>query len=86
MSTKKQQELGNLIRQVKYPNRLAIFGIEYLKEFCKSLNVNIEVIEDKIQLGPNEEMVNDLISVVTCFRARMYGVRGGRKINKRIIN
>ena len=86
MSTKKQQELGNLIRQVKYPNKLAIFGIEYLKESCKSLNVNIEVIEDKIQLGPNEEMVNDLISVVTCFSARMYGVRGGRKINKRIIN
>jgi predicted site-specific integrase-resolvase len=131
VSTKKQQEMGNLIRQkerliqycnerqyniihvfeevasglndkrrelikmlrrlseidsiiVEYPDRLARFGLNYLKEFCKSLNVNIEVIEEKTQLEPNEEMVNDLISVVTCFSARMYGARGGRKIKKDI--
>lgn len=131
VSTKKQQEMGNLIRQkerltqycnerqyniihtfeevasglndkrrelikmlrrlseidtiiVEYPDRLARFGLNYLKEFCKSLNVNIEVIEEKAKLEPNEEMVNDLISVVTCFSARMYGARGGRKIKKDI--
>jgi predicted site-specific integrase-resolvase len=134
VSTKKQQEMGNLIRQkerliqycnerqyniihmfeevasglndkrrelikmlrrlseidtiiVEYPDRLARFGLNYLKEFCKSLNVNIEVIEEKAQLEPNEEneeMVNDLISVVTCFSSRMYGARGGRKIKKYI--
>ena len=69
---------------VEYPDRLARFGLNYLKEFCKSLNVNLEVIEEKAQLEPNEEMVNDLISVVTCFSARMYGARGGRKIKKDI--
>lgn len=67
---------------IEYPHRLAIFGYNYLKEFAKSLNVNIEVIEEKARLEPNEEMVNDLISVVTCFSARMYGARGGRKIKK----
>jgi predicted site-specific integrase-resolvase len=29
-------------------------------------------------------MINDLISVVTCFSARMYGERGGRKVKKDI--
>lgn len=131
VSTKKQQEMGNLIRQkerlvkycnerqyniiqifeevasglndkrreltrmlkrlseidsiiVEYPDRLARFGLNYLEEFCKSLNVNLEVIEEKARLEPNEEMVNDLISVVTCFSARMYGARGGKKIKKDI--
>jgi predicted site-specific integrase-resolvase len=27
-------------------------------------------------------MVNDLISVVTCFSARLYGARGGQKLKK----
>ncbi|WP_204377974.1 hypothetical protein [Clostridium ljungdahlii] len=29
-------------------------------------------------------MVNDLISIVTCFSARLYGARGGRKVKKDI--
>lgn len=131
VSTKKQQESGNLIRQkerlieycnkkqynivhiykevasglndnrrelikmlrrlnevnsivVEYPDRLARFGFNYLKEFAKSFNVEIEAIEQKTKLEPNEEMVNDLISVVTCFSARLYGARGGKKIKKEI--
>jgi predicted site-specific integrase-resolvase len=69
---------------VEYPDRLARFGFNYLKEFSKSLNVNIEIIEEKSKVEPNEEMVNDLISVVTCFNTRMYGARGGRKAKKDI--
>ena len=34
----------------------------------------------------NVEMVNDLISIVTCFSARLYGARGGKKIRKDIKN
>ena len=33
-----------------------------------------------LKIWDNEEMVNDLISVVTCFSARLYGSCGGRKI------
>lgn len=29
-------------------------------------------------------MVNDLMSIVTCFSARLYGARGGKKIRKDI--
>jgi predicted site-specific integrase-resolvase len=88
----KRRELTKMFRRlneidtiiVEYPDRLARFGFNYLKEFSKSLNVNIESIEEKSKVEPNEEMVNDLISVVTCFSARMYGARGGRKIKKDI--
>ncbi len=69
---------------VEYSDRLARFGFNYLKEFAKSFDVEIEAVEQKIALEPNEEMVNDLISVVTCFSARLYGSRGGKKIKKDI--
>ncbi|HZK83914.1 MAG TPA: hypothetical protein VFC58_04385, partial [Desulfosporosinus sp.] len=36
-------------------------------------------------LQPNEEMVNDLVSIVTCFSARLYGARGGRKLKQTIV-
>ncbi|KYH34270.1 hypothetical protein CLTEP_18450 [Clostridium tepidiprofundi DSM 19306] len=67
---------------VEYPDRLARFGYNYLKEFAKSLNVSIEAVEQNKKLGPNEEMVNDLISIVSCFSARLYGARGERKKKK----
>ena len=84
----KRRELVKMLRRlsevnkiiVEYPDRLARFGFNYIQEFCKSLNVNIEAIEQNEKLEANEEMVNDLISVVTCFSARLYGSRGGRKI------
>lgn len=37
------------------------------------------------KLQPNEEMVNDLVSIVTCFSARLYGARGGRKLKQTIV-
>jgi predicted site-specific integrase-resolvase len=30
-------------------------------------------------------MVNDLVSIVTCFSARLYGARGGRKIKQTLL-
>jgi predicted site-specific integrase-resolvase len=69
---------------IEYPDRLARFGFNYLKEFAKSLDVDIETVEGNKKLEPNEEMVQDLISVVTCFSARLYGTRGGRKLKKAI--
>lgn len=75
---KKLSEVNKII--IEYPDRLAQFGYNYIKEFCKTLNVDIEIVEDNKKLESNEEMVNDLISVVTCFSARLYGSRGGRKV------
>jgi putative resolvase len=132
VSTKKQQESGNLLRQrerliqychdknykvvtvyeevasglndkrrelikmfrnlsgvnvivVEYADRLARFGYSYLKEFANAYNVSIEAIETTEELQSNEEMVNDLVSIVTCFSARLYGARGGRKLKETVV-
>jgi len=67
---------------IEYSDRLARFGYTYVEEFAKNLGVTIEKVEQKEKLEPNEEMVQDLINVVTCFSARLYGSIGGRKVKK----
>lgn len=76
-------EINTII--VEYNDRLARFGFNYIKEFLKLFDVEIEAIEQKSKLEPNEEMVNDLVSVVTCFSARLYGARGGKKIKQTLL-
>ena len=70
---------------IEYDDRLARFGFNYLKEFCKFLGIEIETVEEKVRLEANEEMVNDLVSIVTCFSTRLYGTRGRRKIKQTLL-
>jgi len=67
---------------VEYDDRLARIGYNYLRTFAHTYNVEIESIEQSEKLEANEEMVNDLVSVVTYFSAKIYGARGGRKLKK----
>jgi len=69
---------------VEYKDRLARFGYTYLELFCESHGAQIEAIEEKASDDENEELVKDLISVVTSFSARLYGRRGGRKAKKEL--
>ena len=41
---------------IEYPDRLAGFGYNYLKEFAKSFNVDIEIVEQNKELEHNEEV------------------------------
>jgi len=69
---------------VEYKDRLARFGYAYLELFCESHGARIEAIEEKASDDENEELVKDLISVVTSFSARIYGRRGGHKAKKEL--
>lgn len=65
---------------VEYPDRLARFGLNYILLHCKKANVDVIYVENKESKSTNEDLVEDLISIVTCFSARLYGSRGGKKI------
>ncbi len=64
---------------VAYKDRLAHFGYAYLDWFCESHGARTEVIEERASDAENEELVKDLMSVVTSYSARLYGRSGGRK-------
>jgi len=62
---------------VEYEDRLARFGIEYIKEFFEEHGVNLIVVEER-EKSPEEELVEDLISIVVSFAGRIYGKRGAK--------
>lgn len=69
---------------VEYKDRLARFGYAYRELFCESHGARIEAIEEQAADDENEELVKDLISVVTSVSARLYGRRGGRKAQQEL--
>ena len=77
------QKIIRISYVVEYRDRLARFGFGYLKEFCGSFNVWIDEVDDRCPAKePEEELVEDMISIVTNSSARLYGKRGGRVAKK----
>jgi excisionase family DNA binding protein len=67
---------------IEFKDRLARFGFAYLEKTFALLGVKIEVL-DKTP-APGEELVQDMISIITVFSARLYGSRA--KIFKAKVN
>ncbi len=67
---------------IEFKDRLARFGYKFIEMLIASHSGRIEIVEDNPQISPNEELVSDLISIVTSFSARIYGKRGGRVAKK----
>jgi predicted site-specific integrase-resolvase len=67
---------------VEYNDRLARFGYKYLEAHAESIGVEIESVEKNEKADNNEEMINDIISIITSFSARIYGARGGKKVKE----
>jgi len=61
----KQGEVDKVL--VTYRDRLTRFGFGYLTEFFDTFGVSIIVLEQEGQ-SPQEEMVQDLIKIITSFR------------------
>jgi putative resolvase len=60
---------------IEYPDRLVRFGYEYFAEMFHWKQVRIEVVEPPKTQTPAEELVQDLLSIVTVFSGRLYGGR-----------
>ena len=74
-------EIGG--RQIKtlviaHRDRLARFGYEWFEHFAKSNGCEILVLNQE-RLSPEEEMVQDLMTIVHCFSSRLYGLRNYKK-------
>ncbi|HIE27936.1 TPA: IS607 family transposase [Candidatus Poribacteria bacterium] len=67
---------------VEFQDRLARFGYEFLQRYCLDNGVTIEIINQQESEDLNQELVNDLIAIVSSFSARIYGCRGGRVAKK----
>ncbi|HDJ51567.1 MAG TPA: IS607 family transposase [Thermoprotei archaeon] len=64
---------------VTYKDRLTRFGFEYLEYFFKQHGVRIEVVYGKEPKDAYQELVEDLLAIVTSFAGKLYGMRSHRK-------
>ena len=75
-------ELGQVRRLViAHRDRLVRFGYEYFEAFCERHRTAIVVINGEA-MSPEQELVRDLIAIVTVFSARLHGLRSYRKVLK----
>lgn len=69
---------------VTYKDRFVRFGFEWFEEFCASHGTEIIVLNQK-QTSPEEELTEDLLSILHVFSARSYGLRKYKtEINKEL--
>ena len=59
---------------VLYKDRLLRFGFELVEYFAALNNVKIEVL-DKIDKTQDEELVEDLVQIITVFSCKLQGKR-----------
>jgi predicted site-specific integrase-resolvase len=67
---------------VTFKDRLTRFGFEYLQRYFSSHGVSIGVIRQPITRTMDEELVADMIAIITSFSGRVHGRRGHRKREK----
>ena len=67
-----QDEVSKVV--VLYKDRLVRFGFELIENICEFKSVEIEVI-DSTERTEEEEVVEDLIQIITVFSCRLQGKR-----------
>ncbi|WP_423202538.1 IS607 family transposase [Microcystis flos-aquae] len=68
---------------VEHKDRLARFGTNYLEILLKELDKKLEIVnesEDK-----QDELMSDLIAIITSFCSRIYGLRRSKRKTEKII-
>jgi putative resolvase len=69
----KEREISVVL--IEYPDRLVRFSFGYLEEAFSGQGVRLEVLDPPRQVEPTEELVQDLLLIVTVFAGRLYGTR-----------
>ena len=75
-------ELGQVRRLViAHKDRLVRFGYGYFEAFCERHNTEIMVMNGEA-MSPEQELVQDLIAIITVFASRLHGLRSYKKVMK----
>lgn len=59
-------------------DRLTRFGFEWFEHFAKEHDCELLVLNQE-RLSPEQEMVQDMMTIVHCFSSRLYGLRNYRR-------
>ena len=76
---------GNVSRIfIAYEDRLTRFGFNYLKAICKHTNTELIVVSEEVtDKSIEEELAEDIISIIHSFSGKLYGLR--RKVKEEVV-
>ena len=63
---------------VTHKDRFIRFGYDWFEKFCMKCNTTIVVVNNE-ELSPQEELVQDIVSILHVFSCRLYGLRKYKK-------
>ncbi|HDR4422959.1 TPA: IS607 family transposase [Bacillus cereus] len=63
---------------IAHKDRFVRFGYDWFEEFLRKMGVGIMIVNNE-KLSPQEELVQDLISIIYVFSCRIYGLRTYKK-------
>ena len=66
-----------------YQDRLTRFGFQYLEQYFTSHGTLIHVLNSTQDMSLEQELVQDLIAIVTSFSGRVHGIRSARARKKK---
>jgi putative resolvase len=68
---------------VEHSDRFSRFGVNYISELLKMQGRSIEVIN--MQSNDRDDLMQDFVSIITSFTARLYGQRRTKRKTERLI-
>ena len=63
---------------IAHKDRLVRFGFEWFKRFLEKHHCELIILNNE-NLSPEQEMVQDLMTIIHCFSSRLYGLRNYKK-------
>ena len=76
-----QQKISRVV--VEYKDRLTRFNFRFLDEFFKSHGVTIECVSSQMNKTFEEELSQDIISLLASMSAKLYGRRSAENRKKK---
>ena len=67
-----EQKIKTIVISSK--DRFIRFGYDWFEKFCEKFHTKIMIVNNEA-LSPNEELVQDMISILHVFSCRLYGLR-----------
>ena len=71
-----EQKIKTIV--ITHKDRFIRFGYDWFEKFCAKFNTNIIVVNNE-ELSPQEELVQDIVSILDVFGYRLYGLRKYKK-------
>ena len=68
---------------VEFKDRLARFGFTYIERYLNAFGVKVEVVNGEEPKSLQEELVQDMLSILTVFSTKLYGSRS-KEFRKRV--